>query len=157
MTLNLVSLGKAMAHSNKILQALSVLRVNYLQSICSNSGDFQARIQEFSSGGGVGGVQLSEIFDKKKKKEEEEERNRKKTEGWGGSEVWFYSTFQKIICIQVYFLGVGHGFFLYNCKPFFTRTHGWYGSFDIVNVSGRGVWGSSARNVCLKWRKIISF
>ena len=39
----LVSLGKALAHSNKIFQALSVSRVNYLQSICSNSGDFHSK------------------------------------------------------------------------------------------------------------------
>ena len=55
--------------------------------------------------------------------------------------VWFTSTFQKIIYLQVYGL-------LYNCKPLSTQTH----SFDIV---GEGVWGSSPRHFWLKWCKIV--
>ena len=64
----------------------------------------QARIQEFSSGGGV---QLFENFwqakKKKKKKRGEKTGFRLFFHSFPSAEVWLKSTFQKIIYIQIYF------------------------------------------------------
>ena len=70
----------------------------------------RARIRKFSSGGSNLPKILKSKKKKKKKKEgrrREKERKQEKTEGCGCSfpsaEVWFKSTFKKIIYIQVYF------------------------------------------------------
>ena len=69
---------------------------------------YQARIQEFSSGGSNFPKILTSKKKKKKKKKKKNQRNEKTGfrlffPSFPSAEVWLKSTFQKIIYIQIYF------------------------------------------------------
>ena len=105
----------------------------------------------------VRGVQLSENFWQAKKKEKGGgEGERKKMEGCGGLfpaaevHVWFESTYQTNIYIQVYFRGRGMVFCTIACPSLH--------NFTVLILSGRGSGGPPPEKFWLKhvkWCKIL--